>query len=70
MESNNIITSQVRRVYRTRNNNNKSRSKSKITRTSQYENFKPFENVNPDAIINVLEDDAIYHVVDDDDTHG
>ena len=29
----------------------------------------PFENVDPDAFINVLEEDAVYHIIDDDDDH-
>ena len=69
MENNNISTSQVRRVCKMNNNNDKHASKSNTARTLQDEIFIPFENVDPDAFINILEDNTVHHVIDDDDDH-
>ena len=69
MESNNISTSQIRRVCKMNNNSNEHTSKSNTACLLQDQNFTPFDNTDPDAFINVLEEDAVYHIIDDDDGH-
>ena len=67
MENNNISTSQGYWFYKMNNRNNRCNSKSSTIRTLQDEIFIPFENIGADAFINVLEDDVVYHMIDD---HG
>ena len=50
------------------NNNNRHNSKSNTIRTLQDDNFIRFENVDPDAFVNVLEDDVVCQIIDYHDT--
>ena len=66
MEKNNFTPTHLRKFYRQTNNYNKYATKSNVARTLQEENFIPYDNVDPDAFINVLDEDATYQLLDTD----
>ena len=67
MERNKHTPNYLRKYYRLSNNRAAYDSKSNIAKTLKLENFIPFDNVGPDAFINVLDEDIAYHVVTSDD---
>ena len=40
-------------------------NKSNIAKTLQEDNFIPFEKIDPDALIDALEEDITYHITDE-----
>ena len=62
MEKNNISPSQVHKYHRMSNTH---QNKSNIARSLADDNFIPYDNVDPEAFINVIQEDQDYVLLDD-----
>ena len=58
----------MRRLHKINNNNNRCNSTSNTIRTLQDDNFISLENIDPDTFINALQEDIVYHLIDDHDS--
>ena len=67
MEKNNFSPNQLGKSYHLSNNYKNYTSKSNIAKTLQEENFIPFDNIDPDSFINLLDEDTPYHIIDSED---